>query len=165
MTVTNVHQLQQLLLSGGFGFLLGIYYELFRLWRLWFRSSPRAIFFQDLVFFVTASAATFLFDLCLSGGMFRLYLFLGIGLGFAVYYVTVGRLVMSVSRRLMRRLKAAWQMAKNILLRPWHALCARCRTLWYPINIRFTEKTQLIRGFFSKKLLKKREEVLYNQEK
>ncbi len=151
MEWTNAGQLEQMLLSGGFGFLLGIYYELFRFFRQLFRSSVRAIIWQDILFFTTASAATFLFDLYLTGGMLRLYLFIGITAGFTAYYFTVGRLAFAVSRRFIRWLYAAFSILKNWLLRPWCALCGWCAKMWYPIKTQFIKKTQSISGLFSKK--------------
>ena len=51
MGLTNGGQLTGLFLSCGLGFLLGLYYDGFRVARLVMRSSKRVIFFQDLFFF------------------------------------------------------------------------------------------------------------------
>ena len=85
MGLTNGGQLTGLFLSCGLGFLLGLYYDGFRVARLVMRSSKRVIFFQDLFFFVSAAILTFFFALTVTGGELRFYLFLGLGIGFTAY--------------------------------------------------------------------------------
>ncbi len=160
MEWTNASQLHGLLLSGGFGFLLGIYYELFRWMRRLFRSQKGAIFVQDILFCVTASIATFLFDLYLSGGQLRLYLFIGLAVGFAVYYGTLGRFVLAISDRLVSVLRTVFAA----VMRPFSALACWGERIGARVWSFLAEKTRGLKRFFSKNLLKKRVKVLYNQE-
>ena len=60
MGISLTDQTADLLLSCGFGVLLGAYFELFRLFRLFFSRSKAAVFLQDVVFFVTAAVFSFL---------------------------------------------------------------------------------------------------------
>lgn len=92
MEITLQEQMHQFFLSCGMGFVLGLWYELFRIPRLILNSGRRAVFFQDLLFFLTAAVLTFLFSLAVMDGRLRFYLFLGEAIGFASYYRTVGRL-------------------------------------------------------------------------
>lgn len=103
MGLTNGGQLTGLFLSCGLGFLLGLYYDGFRVARLVMRSSKRVIFFQDLFFFVSAAILTFFFALTVTGGELRFYLFLGPGIGFTAYYFTIGRVVMAFAETAVRR--------------------------------------------------------------
>lgn len=64
------------------GFLLGAYYDVFRLLRVMLPCRRWTVFVQDVVFFVTAAVITFLFDLTLTGGLLRFYLFVGWRRGF-----------------------------------------------------------------------------------
>ena len=59
MEWTNGSQVYDLLLSCGLGFLLGAYYDVFRVLRLALKSGKRAIFFQDVFFFASAAVITF----------------------------------------------------------------------------------------------------------
>lgn len=65
---TNETQLYNLFLSCGFGFCLGVYYDVFRVIRLVMRPGKRSIFFQDLLFFSTTAVFTFIFALIVTGG-------------------------------------------------------------------------------------------------
>lgn len=98
MGITNSGQLQELFLAGGLGFLLGAFYDVFRVIRLMMRPSARVIFFQDLLYFTLSSVITFLFALAVTGGELRFYLFLGLVTGFMAYYFTVGRAVMRCAK-------------------------------------------------------------------
>ena len=91
MGFTNFEQLRATLLCGGVGFLLGAYYDLFRVWRLWF--SPRAvsIFFGDVFFCLSSVVAVFVLLLAITDGQGRFYVFLGIVIGFFAYRSLFGR--------------------------------------------------------------------------
>ena len=69
-------------MAGGLGFLLGAFYDVFRVIRLLMRPSAKVVFFQDLLFFALSSVVTFLFALAVTGGELRFYLFLGLVTGF-----------------------------------------------------------------------------------
>lgn len=97
MEFTINDQIRELFLSCGMGFILGFYYEIFRVPRLVLRSGKKALFFQDFFFCLSAAVITFLFSLAVMDGRLRLYLFLGEAIGFAAYYFTVGRLVVRFS--------------------------------------------------------------------
>ncbi len=90
MGFANTEQLRELFLSGGMGFLLGAYYDVFRIWRKWRGSSTAAVFFQDCLFFSTASVVVFLFSLALTHGTVRAYTLCGVAVGFCAYRYTVG---------------------------------------------------------------------------
>ena len=55
-------------MAGGLGFLLGAFYDVFRVIRLLMRPSAKVVFFQDLLFFALSSVVTFLFALAVTGG-------------------------------------------------------------------------------------------------
>ena len=98
MEMTNGQQLNELFLSCGMGFLLGAYYDIFRVIRLVMRPGKRTIFFQDLFFFLSSAVVTFIFSLSVMDGQLRFYLFLGLLAGFFAYYFTIGRVVMRFSQ-------------------------------------------------------------------
>ena len=77
MEMTNGQQLNELFLSCGMGFLLGAYYDIFRVIRLVMRPGKRTIFFQDLFFFLSSAVVTFIFSLSVMDGQLRFYLFWG----------------------------------------------------------------------------------------
>ena len=61
--LTIADQTRLFLLALGLGFLLGIVYDLFRVVRMAFTMRRVGVFIQDVLFFLTCAAATFLFCL------------------------------------------------------------------------------------------------------
>lgn len=162
MEWTNGSQLYDLLLSCGLGFLLGAYYDVFRVFRLALKSGKRALFLQDVFFFASAAVVTFLFALAVTDGQLRFYLFGGEGAGFAAYYFTIGRLVMRFAGAVIRAVLRGWHLL-------WTAVCFPFRMLWRPLRP-FMKKTEtavqkILRkpAGFLKKGLKQARGVLYNQ--
>ncbi len=114
MGFTNTTQVRELFLSCGMGFLLGAYYDVFRILRQVLRPGAVRVFWQDILFFITAALMTFLFALAITDGVLRLYLFAGLVAGFFAYRYTVGRAAVRLVTaaigwlsRLGRRLHAA----------------------------------------------------------
>lgn len=91
MGFTNGEQLRELWLCGGVGFLLGAYYDVFRVWRVWF--SPRAVsvFLQDVWYCLSSVMAVFVLLLTITDGQGRFYVYLGLVVGFFAYRSLVGR--------------------------------------------------------------------------
>lgn len=126
MGISNGGQLHELFLSCGLGFLLGLYYDVFRVARLIQHSPKRVIFFQDLFFFVSSAVATFFFALSAMGGELRLYLFLGIVLGFTSYYFTIGRVVMRCAAAVAAAVLAVWRWFWRLVFAPSACLPGFC---------------------------------------
>ena len=123
MQFTNSEQLYELFLCGGLGFLLGAYYDVFRVARLILHPSKGVIFVQDVFFFFSSGAVAFLFSLTVTGGAPRLYLFIGLLTGFAAYYFTIGRVVIRCA-----------ETAAAIILQLWHWLWAG---IFFPFRLIF----------------------------
>ena len=164
MGITNGGQLGGLFLSCGFGFLLGLYYDVFRVARLIMHSSKRVIFFEDLVFFVSAAVFTFFFALTVTGGEMRLYLFLGLVIGFAAYYFTIGRVVMACAEAVARAILTAWHWFWHLVFAPFRLLGRLLRRPAVFLQKKLENALKKI-GLFLKKGLKHGREVLYNQKK
>ncbi len=113
----NTTQLRELFLSCGMGFLLGAYYDVFRLLRCWLSPSRLRIFLGDCAYASTSAVATFLFLLALNGGVLRWYLFLGLLVGFFAYRRTVGSLLVKAVLRLLFQGEKLAQKAENRLSR------------------------------------------------
>lgn len=114
----NAAQLREWFLSCGMGFLLGAYYDVFRLLRCWLHPSRLRVFLADGIYAVTAAVSTFLFFLALNGGVLRWYLFLGLSVGFLAYRRTVGSVLVKSVLRLLQGCQNIAQktQAKAVLL-------------------------------------------------
>lgn len=164
MEMTNGQQLNELFLSCGMGFLLGAYYDLFRVIRLVMRPGKRAIFFQDVFFFLSSAVVTFLFSLSVMDGELRFYLFLGLIAGFFAYYFTIGRVVVRSAKAVVAAFLKVWRLFWRAVFWPFRLVA---RLLRRPA--RFLQKIlafipQKINDFL-KKGLKRTTSLLYNHRK
>ncbi len=96
--------------SLGFGFLLGILYDIFRLVRLIISRSKGFTFFMDLLYFAVCSLLVFCFILAVDSGRVRLYAVTGEALGWLIYYFSFGAVAIRLSNAVIgffRRVKYA----------------------------------------------------------
>ena len=129
MGFTNVQQLRELFLSCGMGFLLGAYYDVFRILRCILRPGTMRVFWQDLLFFLTAAPLVFLFALAVADGVVRLYLFAGLVAGFFAYRYTVGRAVVRFVTAAIAWLSRLGRRLYDVIRVPIGALREGCRKL------------------------------------
>ena len=111
-------QNQVLLLSVGFGTLLGVVYDLFRLVRLACADRRRGVFLQDLLYLVVAAFLTVLFLLPVNHGSLRLFILLAMAAGFSAYYFTLSRLVMRAGQLLFGALRRLVSFAARVVSAP-----------------------------------------------
>lgn len=164
MKITNGQQLYELFLSCGMGFLLGLYYDVFRVIRLIMKPGAKSIFFQDLFFFVSSAILTFLFSLSIMDGEMRFYLFLGLIVGFGAYYLTIGRLVMKFAGAVVKAFLKAWHVFWSLIFAPFRwlgKLLARPLRFLGNVLAFIPRKIQS----FLKKGLKHTHSLLYNHRK
>lgn len=95
---------EQLLLfckSLGFGFLMGVGYDVFGLLRL-VLSRGKGLVVWEIAYAFVAAVCSFLFDLTLNGGNLRLYMLAAECLGFALWYFVAGVPFRLGVRRILR---------------------------------------------------------------
>lgn len=119
MEISVAQQFQQFFLSCGLGFLLGLYYDVYRVLRLILHSKKGAVFIQDMLFFLTSAVITFLFCLAVTDGRLRFYVFLGEGIGFFAYYQTIGRLVMRFAGAVIAVVVRVWSFFWRLIFAPF----------------------------------------------
>lgn len=83
------------------GLILGACYDILRIWRIFFHTQKRAVFFQDFFYMVFAALFTFLLSLSLDGKV-RLYILVGQFVGFFSYYYTVGQITGWLFKKISR---------------------------------------------------------------
>ena len=113
--------------SVGFGFLLGILYDVFRIFRLVISRAKSFVLFMDLLYFAVCSVLVFCFMLVTDSGRVRLYTAGGQLIGWLIYYFSSGAVVIrltssltafvrSINRRIFLRLK-------KIFAKVWRKTC------------------------------------------
>ncbi len=103
-------QTEIFLLALGFGFILGILYDVFRTFRMIISDSAPFIFLMDILYFLLCTFLVFCFNLTVDGGKIRLYVMLGDLLGWLIYYFSLGEISVRISNAavsLVRRAAAA----------------------------------------------------------
>ena len=83
--------------SLGFGFLLGILYDVFRTLRLIVSRSAGFAFFADTLYFILCGFLIFFFMLVTDKGRLRLYTAAGEILGWLIYYFSLGTVAVRLS--------------------------------------------------------------------
>lgn len=102
MVLSNLQQSAVFLWSLLFGAGLGLFYDLFRWFRLFVRCSTVSVFFQDLAYFLTAAVASFLFIFEVNDGTVRLFILAAFLAGGVSFRLTVGQLLFRVCLRIKK---------------------------------------------------------------
>ena len=132
-------QTEIFLLSLGFGFLLGILYDIFRTLRLIISSSAWFTVLADVIYFLLCAFLVFCFNLVVDNGKIRLYVLLGDLLGWLIYYFSLGEISLKISNRIIAFAKRCFRA----VLLPFRRLKNR-------INRKFGKSAS-----FSKKIIRK----------
>lgn len=88
--------------------LAGIY-DLLRIFRYTFKCHTLVVFLQDIMYFVLATLVTFCFVLAWNDGIVRVYLLAGELAGAVVYFLTISRIVMRLSKLIIKIIKKPFQ--------------------------------------------------------
>lgn len=86
------------ILSIVLGAVCGAVYDAFRIFRIALRHNGTAVFFEDVLFCLICCIMLILFVFCANYGIVRWFSFFGWAGGFYVYYMTVGRMVISAAQ-------------------------------------------------------------------
>ena len=111
-------QTENFLFSLGAGFILGIFYDAFRIVRMCISEKRSAIIVSDVLYCILFTFATFIFLLTVNEGEFRLYLIAGEFMGFAVYYFSLGALFFSFSTFLTDMIKRCVRKIFDVVFYP-----------------------------------------------
>ena len=141
----------------GFGFVLGILYDVFRTVRMIISGSAGFVLFMDLLYSAVSTFLTFCFVLAVDSGRIRVYVTVGIILGWLVYYFSFGAIAMRVSKVVVTAVRkvfaAVFKPIKKVsdkFLRKSGFFIKKCKK-----NIRKTDKNQ-------KFILQKYKGIVYN---
>ena len=87
------------------GGLLGAFYDVFRIIRIAFNSKWLSIFFQDLIFCILSAFSIILLVFYTNSGTVRWFSLFGCFACFVLYHMTVGKLIMFVSKKIIDFIK------------------------------------------------------------
>ena len=81
-------------------------------------SSAGAVVAEDVIYFVFCSFMSFFLTMTVNFGQVRFFILLGELLGFLLYYLTLGTLVMKCAQRLIACIRWIFRALWKLLLRP-----------------------------------------------
>lgn len=143
MEISVASQTYTFLMSIVFGALLGIFYDIFRIIRIAFKTGRIAIFIEDAIFFTISAVLTFIFIFAVNSGEVRFFILFGILAGAVIYYYTLGSLIFRSAKIIIKYVKKLIRAVLRIILRPFYLIYKLIRPVFKKIND------------FAKKLLKK----------
>lgn len=155
-------QTKGFLLSLGFGFLMGIFYDLVRIVRISISKSKKVILVFDLLYFVLLGFCSYLFFLVVNEGDIRAFLLLGEGIGFAVYYFSLGVVVFTASEKILSTTKKVISKIFKIIFFPFIWVFKKLKTLMEKFAKKWNKNSKKIKNK-SKFHLKLHKHLLYNQ--
>lgn len=154
-------QTKNFLLSLGFGFIMGIFYDLFRIVRISISKSKIATVISDILYCIFLGFSLMLFCLTVNEGEIRLYLLLGSLAGFFVYYFSLGVIIFSFSEKLIALIKKIISSVFNVISYPFRFVFGKLRKLLNNLSVKSHKNTKNIKNK-SKFLLKVNKLLLYN---
>ncbi|MEG2536429.1 MAG: spore cortex biosynthesis protein YabQ [Hydrogenoanaerobacterium sp.] len=143
------------------GFCLGLFYDVFRIFRLAICHSSAIIFLEDIFYFASCAVITFLFSISALNGHVRVFLAVGELLGATIYYFSVGVLVMRVSKKIISCIKALLLFLYRVFIRPILLVGSCIMQKIGKICSKAAKKVKLIR-IKAKYSLKQRSILVYN---
>ncbi len=123
-------------LSLGFGFLLGVLYDVFRTFRMIFSDAKGYVFVMDFLYFAVCGILSFFFMLVTDEGRLRLYTVSGEILGWMIYYFSFGTVAMKISVPVAALLRRIFLMPAKLLT----FFFAKIKNIFSKISVFSTKK-------------------------
>jgi len=111
MTLTTTNQAYIFLATVYVGLLLGLIYDIYRAFRMITKPGRLLLAVFDLLFWILAALFSFTMLFKVNGGEIRLYAFIGLALGWGLYTLAVGSIV-------VKFLVKVYEIISNIILWP-----------------------------------------------
>lgn len=166
MIVSSMQQILNFGIAALIGAALGVLYDVFKVLRLVGINSRIAAFFEDILFFLIATVTMFSYYMQITDGKFRIYPLIAAVIGFAIYFLTVEKLVFFVVKTVYNLLCKLFSFIYNkIVLFLFKKLASAIKWLFRPIGKFFKRFFTQNILFFFKNLLPKKRKMLYNNKK
>lgn len=105
-----------------FGMVLGLVYDIFRIFRVAIPHGGAAVFVEDVVFFLICAISTFLFLLCTNAGEIRFFVIAGEILGAVLYYFTIGFVLYRSAKIIINFIRKTLWALWRVFSAPFRAL-------------------------------------------
>lgn len=147
-----------------FGMLLGAFYDVFRIIRLFKTKKLIITFVCDILYFTLCGLLTFLFILYINSGLVRGYIVLGVFLGAIFFYNTIGTITIRVYGFLFQIIEFLLRPLFMLIFCPIRKLKSLISRILSKFNKIKWKKSEIDEDF-TKKGLKPYAKLLYNIKK
>lgn len=122
MFLSSRHELYVLLGTFIGGLVLGLVFDVFRIYRKNFKGASYLVWLQDILMWATMLAVVYITIFITNSAQLRWYEFAGFGVGAAVYMVTLSRFVVMISSAVIGCIKKAFSFIFFVVLFPFRLL-------------------------------------------
>ena len=104
--------------SLAYGGVLGLFYDILRILRITITPGVVIAFIQDIIFWLFSAVATFIYVFVFSNGTVRLIFLFFVALGWLMYYISIGNLVVFLWSAAVTPVKSFLRRLKRFIIRP-----------------------------------------------
>lgn len=143
------------------GMVLSVIFDVFRIIRIGIPLPSPVIVAEDILYFLICAVVTYFFMLKTTYGQVRGFIIIGEIIGFIIYYFTVGRLVISVSKIIIETVKRIFKLIFKILFYPFVMIF---KVVSKKLGFKFQNINKKLTNFKKNTIygLKTRRRILYN---
>ncbi len=154
-------QTKNFLFSLGLGFIMGIFYDVFRIIRISISQKKIVVIIFDVLYCIFLGFSDFIFFITVNEGQIRFYLLCGELMGFAVYYFSLGAIIFSLSEKIIEFIRNSLKRFFCVLIFPFKWIFTRLRSVCNKILKKGRKRSKKLKNK-SKFLLKVDRYLLYN---
>ena len=144
MYINDYFQLNILLYSVGFGFFAGFFYDMFKILYLIVFKSNKVLFIKDVIYCIISTFLCFAFLLAINDGKIRVYIIIGILLGYISWFISISSLFLRLTTSIFNKLSSFLGIVGLIITFPYRIVILLFKPLAAKLNP--------ISNIFSKKL-------------
>lgn len=133
------------------GILIGLLFDIFRIFRKCFKHSNTITLIQDMFFFILTSILVLFVIFKFNNGMFRSYVIVGIFAGLLIYFIIFSKTFIKINVKIINIFKRALVFIISIIIYPFKLLNKVLkRTLLKPISFIFINIKKSCKNTFNK---------------
>ncbi len=140
MELTLSAQTQAFIYSCVLGAILSVIYTAMGILKIMSPPGKRLLFFMDLAFMLVCTFATFLFSVAMTWGSLRYYVVFGEIVGFFLFYLTVGELILKCSSAIIGFLSRLYFFITNPFRKLFKRLSAFASRLMSKLKQKFIKR-------------------------
>ena len=115
----SINQIYLVCLFIGSGFLIGIFFDIFRILRKSFKTSDTLTYFEDFLFWIITGIYLIFIIFKFSFGQIRFFMFASLIIGFIIYILTISKYFISLNVKIIKILKTIILKFLKIILFPF----------------------------------------------